>query len=181
MVKKKRQIREDLDTLGNLDIERISKSAKGKTLNESFGHDLSSLATEKYPEILSTYGEMTREQLLRVISILKAHFEIQAGIFIETDEALGQLWRAVPAIRRLNTYAQASVKGKKSHKVDRDSKKEAFAWCDEHHHLYPRNMDGMATALAEQMAPYKWRTVRDWITDWAKERKLRSAGRQDSN
>jgi hypothetical protein len=87
----------------------------------------------------------------------------------------------LPYIGGLAIAEQASVKALKSHKENHDLKEDVFNWCDEHHHQYPKDKDGMATAIAGKVVPLKWRTVRDWITDWAKDRKLRSAGRQDSN
>lgn len=184
MARKKRPQREDLDTIWDLDIERISKAAKGDAISEAIGHNLSSLAIEKHPETLRTYGEMTQDELLLVISILKAQVEIQARNFFETDEELRKLVHALPAIQRQKSFAQARAKAFKGHAATHHAKRTVFEWCDQHHHEYPKDMDGMATAITESkplLVNQKWDTVRVWITEWKKVRKLGAASKPDSN
>lgn len=124
MARKKRPQREDLDTIWDLDIERISKAAKGDAISEAIGHNLSSLAIEKHPETLRTYGEMTQDELLLVISILKAQVERQARNFFETDEELRKLVHALPAIQRLKRLAQDSATGTVGGKASGEARQE---------------------------------------------------------
>lgn len=81
---------------------------------------------------------------------------------------------------QLHNSLKAAQKAGEAHKENRASKDDVFRWCDENHHLYPKDKDGMASAIAGKVVPHKWRTVRDWITAWSKEKKLRAAGTQDS-
>lgn len=58
------------------------------------------------------------------------------------------------------------------HKENRSCKKQVFKWLDENMHLY-KSMDDAASAIAGKLVPMKFRTVRQWLTEW---KKLRSAG-----
>ncbi|MDH1379321.1 hypothetical protein N5J07_07600 [Comamonas aquatica] len=66
-----------------------------------------------------------------------------------------------------------AIKGANArHKENRDSKADVFEWLDKHMHEY-KSMDDAAFAIAEKVVPMKFRTVRQWLTEW---KKLRSAG-----
>lgn len=51
------------------------------------------------------------------------------------------------------------------------SKMKVFEWCDNNMHLF-KSMDAAALDIAETFIPEKFRTVRDYMTEW---KKLRSA------
>ncbi len=59
----------------------------------------------------------------------------------------------------------------KRHAGARANKAKVFAWCDENISRF-KSMDDAALDIAESFIPQKFRTVRDWMTEW---RKLRSA------
>ncbi|TSD59070.1 hypothetical protein FFI97_001690 [Variovorax sp. KBS0712] len=71
------------------------------------------------------------------------------------------------------TVQELAVRGAASrHAENRAMKAEVFAWMDEHNAKY-RSLDSAAEAIANKVAPIKFRTARDWIGEW---KKLRSAG-----
>lgn len=71
------------------------------------------------------------------------------------------------------TVQELAIRGATSrHAEHRAMKSEVFAWMDENSSKY-RSLDSAAEAIANKIAPIKFRTARDWIGDW---KKLRSAG-----
>lgn len=82
--------------------------------------------------------------------------------------------------RRMGFYdfedeAQTSFakKGAKArHKENHAAKEDVFKWLDENMQSY-KSMDDAALAIAEKVVPMKFRTVRQWLTEW---KKIRSAG-----
>lgn len=162
-------------------------------LNEALIHlqVIAELASERAYnraiEIKNECANMPRERLLEEFAFTQAAREIQG---LSYDHLKAALVKASQGLGLLNVVGQqaisdqASEKAMNRHAPNHDAKQLVFKWCDEHHHKYPRNMDGMATAITESkplLVEQQWRTVRDWITVWAKDRKLRSAGRPDSN
>lgn len=58
------------------------------------------------------------------------------------------------------------------HSENRAMKREVFTWLD-HHMVEYKSMDSAAEAIARNQAPVKFRTARDWISEW---KKLRPTG-----
>lgn len=58
------------------------------------------------------------------------------------------------------------------HVKSRTNKDKVFVWCDENMMRFS-SMDDAAADIAETFVPEKFRTVREWMTNW---KKLRSAG-----
>jgi len=134
-------------------------------------------------EIKNECANMTHERLLEEFAFTQATLEIQHLSYEHLQAALVKASQGLGLLNVVGQQAisdQASVKAMKSHKNNHIAKEAIFKWCDEHHHKYPKNMDGMASE-AMKVEPYKWRTVRGWITEWNKDRKLRSAGKPGSN
>ena len=61
----------------------------------------------------------------------------------------------------------------KSHVENRRMKAEVFEWLDLNMRSF-RSMDGAAENISQRVVPVKFRTARDWITDW---KRLRSASK----
>jgi hypothetical protein len=67
--------------------------------------------------------------------------------------------------------SRQTVRALKRHSKSRADKQLVFAWCEENIHRFG-SMDDAAMDIAETFVPQKFRTVRDWMTEW---KKLRSA------
>lgn len=67
----------------------------------------------------------------------------------------------------------AKLKANKRHEPNHENRKKVFAWCEENMDRFS-SMDAAAFDIAETFVPNKFRTVRDWLSEW---RKLQSAGR----
>ncbi len=55
------------------------------------------------------------------------------------------------------------------HTENRNMKADVFAWLDANMSKF-ESMDEAAGEIAGKLVPIKWRTARDWITAWKKER-----------
>jgi hypothetical protein len=55
------------------------------------------------------------------------------------------------------------------HAENRAMKSVVFEWCDQNMSSYP-SMDAAAEAIAGKVVPLKFRTVREWLTEWRKSR-----------
>jgi hypothetical protein len=60
----------------------------------------------------------------------------------------------------------------KGHSKNHIAKTQVFEWCDTNMDRFT-SMDDAAIDIAESFVPHKFRTVREWMTEW---RKLRSTG-----
>lgn len=60
-----------------------------------------------------------------------------------------------------------------SHTANRAAKKQVFDWCNENMSRF-KSMDDAAMDIAETFVKQKFRTVRDWMTEW---KKLRPASK----
>ena len=66
---------------------------------------------------------------------------------------------------------RARIKAVKRHAENHEMKAKVFEWCDENMPRF-KSMDDAAFDIAGTFIPQKFRTVREWMTEW---KKLRSA------
>lgn len=57
----------------------------------------------------------------------------------------------------------------RKHQKNRDAKEVVFEWCDKNMSRF-KSMDDAAMDIAESFIPQKFRTVREWMTEWKKHR-----------
>jgi hypothetical protein len=69
--------------------------------------------------------------------------------------------------------ARQTALAMKKHQKNRDAKELVFEWCDKNMSRF-KSMDDAAMDIAESFIPQKFRTVREWMTEW---KKHRSTGR----
>lgn len=91
---------------------------------------------------------------------------------------LGGAMGVISATREVENGAQKEARtllgilgANAAHKENRSCKADAFAWLDANFSTC-KSMDAAAEAMAGKIVPQKFRTVRDWVTEW---KKLRSA------
>jgi hypothetical protein len=138
----------------------------------------------RFAELKSEYADMPTERLLEEFAIAQAYLEFQLRMREHLEQSLLKAAQGLGLLHIVGEQAiteHASDRATRGHAETHDAKRDVFQWCDRHHHEYPRNMNGMATAIAGIVVPYKWDTVRAWITEWKKERKLGAASKPDSN
>lgn len=102
--------------------------------------------------------------ILRMNSFASNYISSEIEIDL-TSELISKYKKEV--IKSLATKGAAS-----RHKEARSCKEDVFRWADENMKAH-RSLDAAALAIADQLVPYKFRTVRQWLTEW---KKLRSAG-----
>ncbi len=83
---------------------------------------------------------------------------------------------------KIESIAHAKVKERVSvaaskaaimrHAENRAMKAQVFAWCDENMAQF-QSMDRAAESIAGKLVPVAFRTARDWIGAWRKERSAR--------
>jgi hypothetical protein len=68
----------------------------------------------------------------------------------------------------------ASKAAIKRHSENHAMKAQVFEWCDENMSSFSGSLDDAAFRIAGYLVPAKFRTVREWITDWRKQRPART-------
>jgi len=71
-----------------------------------------------------------------------------------------------------STRQRASILATKRHEKNHHAMEKVFIWCDANMSRF-RSMDDAAFDIAETFVPQKFRTVRQWMTEW---KKVRAAG-----
>jgi hypothetical protein len=83
------------------------------------------------------------------------------------------IWPFIFSVHDFVESNRARLKAGKRHAEHREMKREVFDWLDQNMPNFS-SMDAAAEAIAGKLVPIKWRTARDWVALWKKER---SAGR----
>ena len=113
---------------------------------------------------INTYG-WSRDQVQqhRAECLLQAYQALTYLLLLKIGKPLDtkELEKAVRA-------ALAKKASEARHIENRSMKAEVFAWCDSHLLDSQCSMDDAAFAIAEKLVPVKFRTVRQWMTDWRK-------------
>ena len=91
---------------------------------------------------------------------------------IKTDLDYRSIGAFIEIVNQENVRATQAVRAHKRHEESRARKQQVFHWCDENMNRFT-SMDEAALDIAEAFVPEKFRTVRDWMTEW---RKLRRTG-----
>lgn len=145
------------------------------------------LLKNRFAELKSECANMPAERLLEEFAMTQATLEIQHLSYEHLKQSLHKTAQWLGLLNIVGQQAiseHASDRAFNGHAVTRHAKRTVFEWCDQHHHEYPRNMNGMATAMTESKPPLvkqKWDTVRAWIAEWKKDRELGAASKPDSN
>ncbi len=136
----------DTDNLHRMAIERDAEFEKSR-------HDAKVRAANFF-EIIKTDWMISDEQVRELID----------------SESILDLLELV--LMHANS-TRARLKAIKRHANDYAMKDKVFVWCDENMTRF-KSMDAAAFDIAETFVPNKFRTVRDWMTEW---KKLRSASK----
>lgn len=91
---------------------------------------------------------------------------------IKTDLDYRSIGAFIEIVNQENVRATQAARAHKRHEESRARKQQVFHWCAENLTRFT-SMDEAAQDIAETFVPEKFRTVRDWITEW---RKLRPTG-----
>lgn len=91
---------------------------------------------------------------------------------IKTDLGYRSIGAFIEIVNQENVRATQAARAHKRHEESRARKQQVFHWCAENLTRFT-SMDEAAQDIAETFVPEKFRTVRDWITEW---RKLRPTG-----
>ncbi len=103
-------------------------------------------------------------EALAYAELMELEEKIRASIAKKQPEILNKALTRITAERATNA---ANARHKKS----REAKTKVFSWCDENMASF-KSMDDAALDIAETFVPQKFRTIREWMTEW---KKLRSA------
>lgn len=107
-----------------------------------------------------------------VSGMRQASDELVSGMDAYADSALHQGFDAGKlAAEKFILSTQARKAALARHALSTENKAKVFAWCDENMSRFS-SMDNAAFDIAETFVDQKFRTVRDWMTEW---KKLRSA------
>ena len=93
---------------------------------------------------------------------------------IKTDLDYRSIGAFIEIVNQENVRATQAARAHKRHEESRARKQLVFHWCDENMNRFT-SMDEAAFDIAETFVPQKFRTVREWMTEW---RKLRPTGTQ---
>ena len=93
---------------------------------------------------------------------------------IKTDLDYRSIGAFIEIVNQENVRATQAARAHKRHEESRARKQQVFHWCDENMNRFT-SMDEAAFDIAETFVPQKFRTVREWMTEW---RKLRPTGTQ---
>lgn len=161
---------EVLSHLKATDAERAS--ARHAAVNANDG-DLRAAEWREGAIVVATSAEMLAQKCIKELDGDDAEAAIVAAL---TAQSL--LTKAVGVILGVKIGAQAKRVAKAAgvrHAKSRENRERVFAWCDENMSLFP-SMDKAAEDIAETFIDEKFRTVRDWMTDWKKLRSAKQAG-----
>lgn len=119
-------------------------------------------------------------QLLKIIELIINIYALKNTVLLFENESFNlinkQICECIIEIENIKNPSIESFSKKgvaARHKEHRDFKDYVFNWLDENMHSY-KSMDDAAFAIADKVVPMKFRTVRQWITDW---KKLRATGK----
>jgi hypothetical protein len=184
IVRDREYVNERVDKVWKELVEALAYNAYA---DEQGGKLVSEIVSEMSPKFKKDYAHMTQEGLLDELAYFRATLMMRKMQFLTLREALEkaeQGLRLLPIVGKQAISEHASKRAFNGHAATHDAKRTVFDWCDKHHHEYPRDMDGMAAAITESHPPLvvqKWDTVRGWIAEWKKDRKLGAASKPDSN
>lgn len=125
--------------------------------------------------IASVISEVLKEQNIcrhrkyRIANVLSSYIGLAKGIRSILESEAPRLIKQQLALAKRN-LAQEGANSR--HKESHACKAEVFKWADENMHMQ-ESMDDAAQVIATELVPYKFRTVRQWLTEW---KKLRAAG-----
>jgi hypothetical protein len=137
-------------------------------------------AIEKRAQVETQYRHLNHEQMLHAISILEVILDLQTARCLRIGGLLQKSSQVLPLIPRLAASEQSANMNDKRREKNQPTKDAAESWFAKNEHLFHRNLDGMAEAATKEFS-YEFKTLRKWIREWRKKRKLPSPGRRDSN
>lgn len=187
--------------VGDNDYCRGFMTAEGYASHQGYANALyEGLSEPGEPEFLSSwrtkFNVLEQPNISDVLSAAFLHFLGKAADSIKlqpNDTTMGWLYEATDAFalaegeymwsaskehhtkdQHKDVRASFARKGSDArHASNREAKIKVFSWCDENMSRF-KSMDDAAFDIAETFVSQKFRTVREWMTEW---NKLRSSGK----
>ena len=146
------------------------ESVKAATSAEDRRFDQEQLARANavLEAVLTPFGDPFEDDPQRLCD----EYKLKVNNAIKANLDINSLWSFMGIVavnyKSIDASRKAHMKNAKNHA----DKQKVFAWCDENMTDF-RSMDSAAYEIADSKFSQKFRTVRDWMTEW---KKLRSAG-----